>query len=83
MTDEKIRMSDKVRSQANIDSIRMRTHLTAEDVSYLISRSSSVAYKVVNDLNADLEREGYYTVKGRIPKKYFCDRFNIPYESVS
>jgi conserved domain protein len=81
--DKKQRLGDKVRSQANIDSIRERTHLTADDIAYLLSRSYTVAYKVLNDLNADLEREGYYTVKGRIPKKYFCDRFNIPYDSVS
>lgn len=83
MEDKKQRLGDKVRSQANIDSIRERTHLTAEDIAYLLSRSYTVAYRVLNDLNADLKREGFYTVKGRIPKKYFCDKFNIPYDSVS
>ena len=78
--EEKHKLCEKVRQQANIDSIRERTHLTAEDIAYLLSRSISVAYKILNDLNSDLE---YYTVRGRVPKKYFCDRFNIPYESVS
>lgn len=81
--EEKHKLCEKVRQQANINSIRERTHLTAEDIAYLLSRSISVAYKVLNDLNADLERQGYYIVRGRVPKKYFCDRFNIPYESVS
>ena len=81
--EEKHKLCEKVRQQANINSIREHTHLTAEDIAYLLSRSISVAYKVLNDLNADLERQGYYIVRGRVPKKYFCDRFNIPYESVS
>lgn len=81
--EEKQKQGDRVRSQANIDSIRERTHLTAEDIAFLLSRSSSVAYKILNDLNADLERKGFYIIRGRVPKKYFCERFNIPYESVS
>lgn len=81
--EEKHKLCEKVRQQANIDSIRERTHLTAEDIAYLLSRSISAAYKILNDLNSDLEAKGYYTVRGRVPKKYFCDRFNIPYESVS
>ena len=80
---EKSKLCEKVKQQANITSIRERTHLTADDIAYLLSRSQSVAYKVLNDLNADLERQGYYIVRGRVPKKYFCERFNIPYESVS
>ena len=80
---EKNKLCEKVKQQANITSIRERTHLTADDIAYLLSRSQSVAYKVLNDLNADLENQGYYTIRGRVPKKYFCDRFNIPYESVS
>lgn len=80
---EKNKFCEKVKQQANITSIRERTHLTADDIAYLLSRSQSVAYKVLNDLNADLERQGYYTIRGRVPKKYFCERFNIPYESVS
>lgn len=81
--EEKHKLCEKVRQQANIDSIRERTHLTAEDIAYLLSRSISVAYKILNDPNSDLEAKGYYAVRGRVPKKYFCDRFNIPYESVS
>ena len=49
--EEKQKQGDRVRSQANIDSIRERTHLTAEDIAFLLSRSSSVAYKILNDLN--------------------------------
>ena len=79
---EKNKLCEKVKQQANITS-RERTHLTADDIAYLLSRSQSVAYKVLNDLNADLENQGYYTIRGRVPKKYFCERFNIPYESVS
>lgn len=80
---EKNKLCEKVKQQANITSIRERTHLTADDIAYLLSRSQSVAYKVLNDLNADLENQGYYIIRGRVPKKYFCERFNIPYESVS
>ena len=81
--EEKHKLCEKVRQQANIESIRERTHLTAEDIAFLLSRSSSVAYKILNDLNADLKRKGFYIVKGRVSKKYFCDKFGIPYESVS
>lgn len=81
--EERQKQGDRVRQQANIESIKTRTHLTAEDIAFLLSRSNSVAYKVINDLNADLERKGFYTVRGRVPKKQFCDKFGIPYDSVS
>ena len=37
--EEKHKLCEKVRQQANIDSIRERTHLTAEDIAYLLSRT--------------------------------------------
>lgn len=67
----------------NIETIKDRPYLTPEDVAFLLSRSKATAYRIINDLNADLEREGFYTISGRISKKYFCERLNIDLEELS
>jgi len=61
----------------DISTIKDRPHLTADDVAFLLTKSKSVAYKIIKDLNADLAKEGFYTVSGRVSKKYFAERFNI------
>lgn len=46
-----------------------------EDVVALLGVSRSKAYKIIQDLNKELKKKGYITVAGKVPKKYFLEKF--------
>lgn len=56
----------------------MRSYLMVEDVMALLSIKRTMAYKVIRDLNGELEREGFMTLRGRVPREYLLERFKIP-----
>jgi DNA-binding IscR family transcriptional regulator len=45
--------------------------MTVEEVAQELGVSKSYAYKVVRDLNAELQRLGYITVSGRVNTNFF------------
>lgn len=53
-----------------------------DDVQRLLGVSESKAYKTMQALNKELEKMGYIKVSGRIPKKFFCERFYCDLEIV-
>lgn len=46
-----------------------------EDVMTLLGVSKSKAYKIMQSLNKELNKKGFITVAGKVPKKYFCEKF--------
>lgn len=47
-----------------------------EDVMRILGVSRSKAYKIIQQLRKELVQKGYFEYPaGRIPKKYFCERF--------
>lgn len=51
--------------------------LKAEDVQKRLDVGRNSAYVVIARLNSELEKQGYMTVKGRVPERYFLERFNL------
>lgn len=47
----------------------------AEDIKDLLGISENHAYKLIRELNAELEKQGFLTIKGRVPKEYFHKRW--------
>lgn len=45
-----------------------------EDVMTMLGLSRSASYKIIKKLNAELEGQGYITVSGRVPKRYYHQR---------
>jgi transposase len=45
--------------------------MTVEEVAQELGVSKSYAYKVVRELNAELQRLGYITVSGRVNTNFF------------
>lgn len=45
--------------------------MTAEDIAAAMGVSKSYAYKVIKQLNAELEQKGYLTMAGRVNARYF------------
>ena len=47
----------------------------AEDLINMLNISRTKAYDIIKDLNNELEAKGYMTLSGRIPVKYYNERF--------
>lgn len=52
-----------------------RVFFFADDVAQMLGVGKSSAYGIIKRLNDELEKSGFLTVSGRIPKKYFFERF--------
>jgi len=49
--------------------------LTADEVAGLLGISKGHAYAMIRDCNRQLREEGYLTVAGKVPKKYFGQKY--------
>ena len=47
---------------------------TAQDVMEMLGVSLSYSYKLIRRLNAELEADGFVTIKGRVSTQYFLKR---------
>ncbi len=48
--------------------------MRAEEVAQELGVSQSFAYKVIQQLNAELKAQGYMTIAGRVNKEYFLEK---------
>lgn len=47
----------------------------AEDIMGSLGVSRSHAYRLIKQLNSELESKGYMTISGRVSRKYYEERF--------
>ena len=52
-----------------------KIYFDAEDISELLGVSKSKAYRIIRTMNAELGEEGYLVLAGKIPKKFFAERY--------
>ena len=52
-----------------------RATYTAQELAELLGVSESKAYQYIKQMNADLTKQGYLTVRGKVPKTYADKRF--------
>lgn len=55
--------------------MREKFYYTAEEVSQMLGISRAKAYKILQQMNADLEKKGYLIVRGKIPIAYFREKW--------
>ena len=48
--------------------------MRVEDVARELDVSKSYAYKLIQRLNAELRKQGYITISGRVSRKYFTEK---------
>ena len=53
---------------------------TVEDVMKLLHIERSLAYQIIRELNKELDKDGYYIIRGRAPRKYIIKRFGLEEE---
>ncbi|WP_077737286.1 hypothetical protein, partial [Clostridioides difficile] len=46
-----------------------------KEVAELLDVAESTAYRIMRDLNKELQKKGYYTFAGKVPKTYLEERF--------
>jgi DNA-binding IscR family transcriptional regulator len=52
-----------------------RKMLSAKEVAELLDISNSYAYKVIDQLNRELEKAGYLTIHGKVDSLYLVKRY--------
>ena len=55
-------------------------YATADEVAELLRISTSTAYRIIRQLNAELKKAGYIVQAGRIPVKYLMERLHLEEE---
>lgn len=50
--------------------------LRADEVQQILGVSKSYAYKVIKEMNSELQRQGFRTIAGRVSKQYFFEKVN-------
>ena len=48
---------------------------TADDISVILTVSKPTAYRIIKRFNDELTNKGFIVVSGRVPKKYFNEKF--------
>ena len=54
---------------------RQGMFLFAKDVQEILGVSRNYAYVIIRELNGELEKQGYRVVPGRVPTKFFKEKF--------
>ena len=49
--------------------------LKAADICELLEVKQTSVYEIIGNLNKELEEQGYLTLRGKVPTKYFVKRF--------
>ena len=49
--------------------------MSVDEVANMLQVSKSLAYKLVQKLNDELQEKGYLTISGCVSRKYFEERF--------
>mgnify|MGYP000067285197 CR=1 FL=1 len=50
-------------------------YYTAQEVADLLGVAKGHAYKIIKALNEELAKKRYITVSGKIPKKFFAEKY--------
>lgn len=49
--------------------------ISAQEVADMLGISKSKAYRIVRELNEELETKGFITVAGKVSRKFFEEKF--------
>ena len=56
--------------------------MSVEEVANELGISVSFAYKVIRSMNKELKDKGYYTIQGKIDRRFFHEKFYGTQESM-
>ena len=53
----------------------MKMYVTADEAAQILGVSRGYAYKIIRGLNNELKEKGYRVISGKVPAKYFEEKF--------
>ncbi|MGN0383091.1 MAG: ICEBs1 excisionase [Eubacterium sp.] len=53
----------------------IKMYITAEEAAEILGVSRGYAYKIIRGLNNELKEKGYRVILGKVPTKYFEEKF--------
>ena len=53
----------------------MKMYVTADEAAQILGVSRGYAYKIFRGLNNELKEKGYRVISGKVPTKYFEEKF--------
>ena len=65
---------DELHKEVKAD-MEKKKYINAQELSSMLGISVSRAYRVIRKLNEELEEKGYLVIAGRVPAKYFEQRW--------
>lgn len=51
--------------------------IEVKEISEILGMSEAYAYKVIRELNEELKQSGFRTVRGKVPRSYFEERYGF------
>ena len=48
-----------------------------DEVMEILKVSKSKGYSIMQNLNKELKKMGFYVISGRVPKQFLLEKFNI------
>ena len=55
--------------------MNQKMFISAEEMAKELGISKSFAYKLMREMNEELQKKGYLTIAGRVSGKYFDEKF--------
>lgn len=55
--------------------MNQKMFISAEEMTKELGISKSFAYKLMREMNEELQKKGYLTIAGRVSRKYFEEKF--------
>lgn len=52
-----------------------KMYYSSEEVAEMLGVSKSHAYRIIQSLNDELKKNHYLVIAGKVPKKYFSERY--------
>lgn len=52
-----------------------KIYYTAEDISEMLGISMGTSYRIIRNLNKDLKEKGFIVIAGKLPIKYFEEKY--------
>lgn len=52
-----------------------KLYYTANDIVEMLGVSKATAYSIIRKLNDELEKRGYLTLQGKVPRVYFNEKW--------
>ena len=61
----------------SLTTAQLTDYLHVQDVMMLTGVKQAKAYKIIKQMNAELQEKGFITFSGRVPKNYFLKRTGL------